>query len=350
MITENDSTTDATSSASSLEQAASAFESLLSGDDQESGTKKKARQPEEPSEDDPTDDEAEEADDEGEEEDEGDEGQESEDEESEDESDEDGEEPDEEDEEEPVYAVTVDGQEMEVPLSELVKGYSRTADYTRKTQALAEERKTFQTEAGELRGMREQYALGLQQLGQLLQQQQPQEPNWDELRVNDPIEFAAQWADHQRRMVLRQQVEAEQRAVKEQQDRESAGERAKQVEQGRQWLMDQIPAWKDPERAKAEQAAIKAYGLKVGFSEEELRNVDDPRAVLVLRQAMIAARAAEKAKSIKPVPKAASKPPMKPATSKASSTRHTSDLTRAKQRLAKTGKVSDAAEVFKSLL
>lgn len=42
---------------------------------------------------------------------------------------------------EPTYTVKVDGEEIAVPLSELVAGYSRTADYTRKTQQLAEQRK-----------------------------------------------------------------------------------------------------------------------------------------------------------------------------------------------------------------
>ena len=36
--------------------------------------------------------------------------------------------------------VKVDGEDVEVPYSELVKGYSREADYTRKTQALAQQR------------------------------------------------------------------------------------------------------------------------------------------------------------------------------------------------------------------
>jgi hypothetical protein len=40
--------------------------------------------------------------------------------------------------------VRVDGEEVEVPLSEALGGYSRTADYTRKTQALAERERQVQ--------------------------------------------------------------------------------------------------------------------------------------------------------------------------------------------------------------
>lgn len=40
--------------------------------------------------------------------------------------------------------VKIDGEEMRVPLSEAVAGYSRHADYTRKTQELAEQRQQLQ--------------------------------------------------------------------------------------------------------------------------------------------------------------------------------------------------------------
>lgn len=40
--------------------------------------------------------------------------------------------------------VVVDGEELEVPIAEALSGYQRQADYTRKTQQLAEERKSVQ--------------------------------------------------------------------------------------------------------------------------------------------------------------------------------------------------------------
>ena len=48
---------------------------------------------------------------------------------------EEAEESDEEEEEEPdLFAVKVDGEEIEVTFDELLRGYSRQSDYTRKTQ------------------------------------------------------------------------------------------------------------------------------------------------------------------------------------------------------------------------
>jgi len=43
-----------------------------------------------------------------------------------------------------AYTVKVDGEESQVSLSELQDGYQRQADYTRKTQELAEERQRLQ--------------------------------------------------------------------------------------------------------------------------------------------------------------------------------------------------------------
>ena len=53
-------------------------------------------------------------------------------------------------EEQPVYRVTVDGDEIEVTQDELLNGYSRQQDYTRKTQELANQRKTIEQQAQEL--------------------------------------------------------------------------------------------------------------------------------------------------------------------------------------------------------
>ena len=66
------------------------------------------------------------------------------------------------------FVVKVDGKEIEVPKEELIRGYQREADYTRKTQKLAEERKLVESEFQQVRGEREQYA---QVLGQLQQKE-----------------------------------------------------------------------------------------------------------------------------------------------------------------------------------
>ena len=49
-----------------------------------------------------------------------------------------------------LYKVVVDGQEQEVTLDELTKGYSRQSDYTRKTEKLSQDRKSVEQKSNEI--------------------------------------------------------------------------------------------------------------------------------------------------------------------------------------------------------
>ena len=90
-----------------------------------------------------------------------------------------------------TFTVKVDGKEVSVTLDELQKGYSRTQDYTRKTQQIAEVRKQAEAETYAVRAEREQYA---QLLGALQTQLQSSEPQVDLERLyhEDPIEWIRQ--------------------------------------------------------------------------------------------------------------------------------------------------------------
>ena len=56
------------------------------------------------------------------------------------------------------FTVKVAGEEISVDLDELKNGYSRTADYTKKSQALAEERKQFSQDRDAVLLERQQYS------------------------------------------------------------------------------------------------------------------------------------------------------------------------------------------------
>ncbi len=91
-------------------------------------------------------------------------------------------------EESPKYRVKANGEELEVSLDELLNGYSRTADYQKKTQSLAEQRKAVEAERikiEEAAKTRETYAQRLQVIEQLLQQQNQGE-DLSSLKAEDP--------------------------------------------------------------------------------------------------------------------------------------------------------------------
>ena len=108
-----------------------------------------------------------------------------------------------------LYKVVVDGQEQEVTLDELMKGYSRQSDYTRKTEKLSQERKALEERnaealrrSEEAKIKRDEYAQNLR----LLSEQLKAEPqiDMDQLYREDPAEYVRVKADQDKRKELLQ--------------------------------------------------------------------------------------------------------------------------------------------------
>lgn len=246
------------------------------------------------------------------------------------------------------FIVKVDGKEIEVQKEELIRGYQREADYTRKTQKLAEERKIVESEFQQVRGEREQYAQILGQLQQKLQQFEPPEPDWNRLEVEDPTEYARQWTSHQRRQQQQYAVQMEQVRLNQLYQAESQKQLQNTLAQETVILKEKIPEWNSPEKAKAEGKALLEYGQKLGFTEQELNGISDSRALLALHKAwkydqMMSKRPEFQAK-IKKAPRMASPGSAGSVSSKSS------DINNAKKRLAQTGSVRDAASLFEKFI
>ena len=245
-----------------------------------------------------------------------------------------------------VYTVKVDGKEIEVTLDELQKGYSRTQDYTRKTQQIAETRKAVEAEAAAIRAEREQYA---QLLGALKQQLESAEapPDLDRLYNEDPIEWVRQrelLRDKQEKLAA---IQSEQARLSQLTEQQRAKELQAHLASQQEALIQAVPEWKDPKKAQAEKALLVEFGKKIGFSEEELKNVYDHRAVIALRKAALYDQMMSKRGQIKPVINNGPRPAKPSAAGRVSTT---TEATRAKQRLAKTGRVNDAVSAIELLL
>ena len=246
------------------------------------------------------------------------------------------------------FVVKVDGKEIEVPKDELIRGYQREADYTRKTQKLAEERKLVESEFQQVRGEREQYSQILGQLQQKLQEFEPPEPDWNRLEVEDPTEYARQWTSHQRRNQQKFAVQAEQDRLNQVRQAELQKHLQQVMATEVSRLKEKIPEWNSPEKAKAEGKALLEYGQNLGFSEQELSTITDSRALLALHKAwkydqMMSKRPEFQAK-IKKAPR------MVTPGSSGSVSSKSSDINNAKKRLAQTGSVRDAASLFEKFI
>lgn len=246
-----------------------------------------------------------------------------------------------------VFTVKIDGKEVEVTLDELQKGYSRTQDYTRKTQQVAEMRKQTESELTAIRAEREQYAQLLGALSEQVKAAAEPKVDWDRLYQEDPIEYVRQ------REVMRENrekaaaIQAEQQRLAEIAQQEQMKEMQAHKAKESQALLEAIPTWKDPAKAKAEKAMLIEFGQKMGFTSEELGNIYDHRVVLALRKAALYDQMQAKRQGIKPVTNNGPKPAKPGAAGRVS---QMSDAVRAKQRLAKTGRVDDAASAIELML
>lgn len=323
----NDTTASASvSQAMTADQAANAIESMLSGDGyQQEPEALMGDEPETIDEEVSAEDDAAEV-------------------ESEDVESEDAEEP--EQEEQPSkFTVKVDGKDVEVTLDELQKGYSRTEDYTRKTQALAQERKQAQAEFESVRNERAQYAQLLGALQEQLTQATPQ-VDMDYLYNEDPIEWVKQRELQRSNAERMAAIASEQKRLADEQAKEQNAYLKDELSKEKDLLLSQAPELRDPKTAaKAKQDWI-AAGKAVGLSEQELNNVRDHRILLALRKLAAYDSMVAKRKDLKPVQ--SSTPTARPGT--ISKQPQSSIVKQSQQRLAKTGNVRDAANLIERLL
>ena len=245
-----------------------------------------------------------------------------------------------------VYTVKVDGKEIDVTLDELQKGYSRTQDYTRKTQQIAETRKAVEAEASAIRAEREQYA---QLLGALKQQLESTEApvDMDRLYNEDPIEWVRQSEVMRQKQDKLAAIQSEQQRLSQLTAQQRAQEMQAHLATQQEALIQAVPEWKDSKKAQAEKALLVEFGKKIGFSDDELKNVYDHRAVIALRKAALYDQMMSKRGQIKPVVNNGPRPAKPSAAGRVSTT---TESTRAKQRLAKSGRVNDAASAIELLL
>lgn len=245
-----------------------------------------------------------------------------------------------------TFTVKVDGKEVAVTLEELQNGYSRTQDYTRKTQQIAEVRKQVEQETQAVRAERQQYA---QLLGALQAQLQATEPqvDLDRLYHEDPIEWVRQKEVMRERQEKAIAIQAEQQRLAQLSQYEQQRAMEEQLSSQKDALLAALPEWRDPKKAKAEKALVVESAKAAGFSEEDLKSVYDHRLVLLLRKAGLYDQMMSKRQGIKPVVNNGPRPAKPGAAGRVSTT---TESTRAKQRLAKTGRVDDAASAIELLL
>ena len=246
------------------------------------------------------------------------------------------------------YKVKASGEEVEVELDELIKGYQQGTDYTKKSQALAEQRKAIEAERGHLEYVKQErqaYAQKLQALDSFLTQQH-QSVDLEVLKETDPIGYAVAVAEQSQREKQLAVVRNEQQRIAQQQQSEQQASLQAHLRTESEKLVSLIPELATPQ-GDAVRKQIRDYAKSVGWTDQELSSVYDSRAVNTLYKAM----KYEQLQKSKPElnKKLQSAPKMMRSGTSVPQAKSSQDK-QVMQRLRETGKVTDAARAFERFL
>jgi len=249
-----------------------------------------------------------------------------------------------------TYRIKAAGEERDVTLDELIKSYQLGTDYTRKSQAVAEERKAVEAERSaiqEAKQIRDTYAERLQIIEQMLNQPQEEE-NLEYLKEVDPIGYAVKVAELSQKEKQLMQVRADRERISHQQEYDRQEQLRYKINEEAQKLVAALPEYADPVKGEAIRKDVRTYGKQAGFSDDELANVYDSRAVLTLWKAMqfdkLQASKPGITKKVNDAPRTMKSGVTMPRDSNGD------ELKKLKARAKQSGRVADAAAAFERFL
>lgn len=176
-----------------------------------------------------------------------------------------------------LYKVKVAGKELEVSLSELIHGYSRAVDYTRKTEAMAIERKAMEAvkeSVKDLPQQRETYVKQAQFFEQAanatraaMQRFMPAPPN-PELAKTDPAAYFAQQKSHEDAKLFLGAIDNQLTLNQSRQAEELNAAHQKAVKESRVKLYEAMPDMQQP----VARQKLREYANSLGFSDQSIQN------------------------------------------------------------------------------
>jgi len=203
-----------------------------------------------------------------------------------------------------------DGEKYRVPKAlkaKLDAGFQRHADYTQKTQAIAEDRRNFEVAQQEFvirQQFQQQHIEKIADVRAIDRQlEQYQKLDWNSITDADPVQ--ALKLDRQMRELQQQRASTVQSIDNAQRhaQSESSQATARRLNDARESLTRDIPGYGTPALTKALVETAKA----LGYRPEELENINDPRPIKLLHEAhlyrtlLAKSKAAAKAESTTPV-------------------------------------------------
>ena len=189
---------------------------------------------------------------------------------------------------------TIDGHR--VTAAQIRTAMGQAADYTRKTQELAQQRQQLQQQAEALATVLPHIQPELAKLGQQLQGAAPPDPRMID---TDPQGYLRQFAAYQAATAEQQRLGTLTQLQQQAYERSMS----QQVEAGNKMLSEKYEFWRDDASRSAVQRDIAKWAeSKGGYTRQELQGLSDPRHVESMMKAMMFDRMVEGAKTTAPKP------------------------------------------------
>jgi hypothetical protein len=174
----------------------------------------------------------------------------------------------------------IDGEEVSAStVAEWRKGHMLQSDYTKKSQANAEMRKTLEAKMAESESAKEKLSDIISELeAAITKDSNPEE--LDDLLETDASEYI------RREKEIAKKQELKEKAKKELADLESKKEKDRISSEAAK-LLEAMPDWKDPTKLKADQDLIDSYLETKEFSDDDMQGLSNHKFMLMARDAAL---------------------------------------------------------------
>ena len=207
----------------------------------------------------------------------------------------------------------VDGETSTVLMKDLVTGYQSNKFNTHKSQSLSEDRKQFEADKQELSGTYRNKLENVEVLANYLSSKLSSDfegVNWQQLRVEDPAEYAAKRQDMSQKAQELQQMQAAINSEKSEGEKARAtaqqGAHTEYLNQEFGKMLVNNPDWNDNKVYKSAMTEMQTFLTdSYGFNADDFNSVQDSRLFELTKDAMAYRKGITKAevKLKKPVPK-----------------------------------------------
>ena len=193
----------------------------------------------------------------------------------------------------------IDGKEVEKTYAEVVANAQKYEGAEKRFQEADTIRKDAEAKLAVLPQREQQLNQVLEYYIAQSQQFVLKEPDWNKLLEENPTEYVRTRHAWDQRIAELKQAEGIKAELAKKQSEAEAASRQQRLVSEQNALLDAIPEWRDPQKAKEGSSAVMKYIADAGIPEEMLMDIDHHQVIVIARKAMLYDQAIAKQKAVK---------------------------------------------------